>query len=48
MTEEFTPIWKELAIPVEEERRLYEQWREQQEKDQDTKEEDGHVLVIDI
>lgn len=48
MTEEFKPIWKELTIPNEEEHRLYEQWIEQQKKDQDIKEEDEHVLVIDI
>lgn len=50
MTDSPQPLWKELSIPFEEEKRLFEEWVKQQEeieqrRDQKDK---GRVIVVDI
>jgi hypothetical protein len=42
------PLWQELALPTEEQRRLYEEWVEQQEKKQREQVDTERVIVIDI
>jgi len=46
---DFKPIWKQLPLPSEEERRLFEEWaRRQEEKERAQENEDRKVIVIDI
>ena len=50
MTDALQPLWKELPIPSEEQRRLFEEWvkqREEEEKQREHKEKQ-RVVVIDI
>ena len=50
MTDTLQPLWKEMTLPSEEQRRLYEEWvreREEEEKQRDRKEKQ-RVVVIDI
>ena len=38
MSDQYAPVWKELALPSEEERRMYEEWvRQQEEKEREEK-----------
>jgi hypothetical protein len=49
MTNTPGPIWQELALPSEEERRLYEEWvRQREEEKQREQRENERVIVIDI
>ena len=44
------PLWQELALPSEEQRRLFEEWtrqKEEEEKQRDQRENE-RVIVIDI
>ena len=50
MTDSPKPIWQELFVPSEEERRMFERWVEQQKKEDELREnkEKERVIVIDI
>jgi len=44
------PLWKELALPSEEQRRLYGEWVRQREEEEKQREqrENERVIVVDI
>ncbi len=50
MTDSPQPLWKELSIPCEEERRLFEEWVRQQKEieQQRDQRENERVIVVDI
>ncbi len=50
MTDSPQPLWKELSVPREEERRLFEEWVKQQEEieQQRDQRENERVIVVDI
>ncbi len=50
MTDAPQPLWKELPLPTEEERRLFEDWVRQREEEERQREErdDRRVIVIDL
>ena len=50
MTDTPQPLWLELALPSDEQRKLYEEWarrREEEEKQREQRENE-RVVVIDI
>ena len=50
MTDALQPIWQELALPSEEQRRLFEEWVRQREEEEKQREqrENERVIVVDI
>lgn len=50
MSDEYKPMWQELPLPSEEDKRLFEEWVERQEKEKqrEQKEEKTRVIVIEI
>ena len=49
MTDTLQPLWQELSLPSEEQRRLFEEWvaQREEEKQREQKEND-RVIVVDI
>ena len=50
MTDTPQPLWQELALPSEEERRLFEEWvrlREEEERQREQRENE-RVIVVDV
>jgi hypothetical protein len=50
LSDEYKPMWQELPLPSEEDKRLFEEWVERQEKEKqrEQKEEKTRVIVIEI
>ena len=50
MSDQYAPIWKELPLPSEEDRRLFEEWaKKQKEKEQEEQEgSDNRVIIIEL
>ena len=50
MTDTPQPLWKELSLPSEEDRRLFEEWVRQREEEEKQREqrENERVIVVDI
>ncbi len=50
MNDALLPLWKEIPLPSEEERRLFEEWANQREEEQRQRDEreKNRVIVIDL
>ena len=48
MSGEFEPVWQELPLPSEEDRRLFEEWARRQEKENEQDDEKTRVIVIEL
>ena len=50
MSDQPMPLWKELPLPSEEDRRLLEEWARRQEEEERRKRDDvdRRVIIIDI
>ena len=48
MSNQHAPIWKELPLPSEEDRRLFEEWVRQQEEKEREEDSDARVVVIEL
>ena len=50
MSGEYKPMWQELPLPSEEDKRLFEEWAERQEKEKQKEQNDKktRVIVIEI
>lgn len=48
MSEGPEPVWKELTVPSEEDRRLFEEWKRRQEEIETHERDDDRVVIIDV
>ena len=48
MIEEPQPLWKELPLPTEEERRLFEEWTRRREKEEEKEDRTDRVVIVDV
>jgi len=44
-----SPLWKEIPLPLEEDRRLFEEWKKRREREEcEQEKEDDRVIVIQL
>lgn len=48
MSDQYAPIWKELPLPSEEDKKLYEEWAKKQKEQEEQEGSDNRVIIIEL